>query len=436
MHYWRRRLIRLATISLLLGACVHSPPPEEQLPENYIKLAQRKLSVIFHFEAGVLNQGQQEVFSRRLARKLRQTYRVEPQVYRFSQRYRPPAPDLYYRMVADQVDDLLIVELTQPQPGQLRVGGSLKTLADLRERHRIRLAPTATQGTAHPDSLRRWADLFLLATTKVWRDPGKYPRLDPRLALQTLYQQRACEQVVQINRLLLKNDGPEVITDLRNYELTQQKVAICENYVTRKRIIEKDRRARFGIHFKEIKLSKTISQALRSSSQQEKIFRRLAKLTNKPVTIHAQPGLLILEMRYHPRRYHQQTKKRPKYHRDYPLIYLDPFISAAQSLARIQRQALSKLPPPEREILREFGLRLRLTRLVDDFAEIDFEVRSEAVIYSPIVRVKMGKHAPTDVESATDSSQEYDSLILGPPRTASGKTTQYGLLTQFFEHRS
>lgn len=422
----------------LAAACASAPPPEPEAPERpFIKLAQRQMALVVRWRAPAPSPAFREQFERALAKRLTTTYRVEAPVF---VREGPVAPfdtPLLLALVAEGVDDAVVVDVQPADRGGLSARAWVDVLQTGARAHALTVEQVRGRrlrgpepGLPEPDRL---ADLVMVKLTQRWTDPGAAPAMDPLDVADRLARQRRCPAAVQIYGQVMPARRAGTFAGLKRISEAQSRFDRCKEEVAVQRALAEDARATYEVRLDAEAVGEPVKRALQAALSKGDFAKRLSALTYKPVTVTAVPGSLVLRLRFHPERYAKAIEGEPKLVQGYPVVHLEPFLPAFDALVDLKARAVEALPAYDRGALEAFHVMLRLEKLPRDRVEVDFAELDGRVLLPDSVRVKLGRRQETSVTSLLPDVTRSRRIVLGAPQTGSGTLTPHGLLFEFFE---
>ncbi len=425
---------RLLSLLFVLGACASAPKEKITKDEKpFIKLANRDLALVIHWRGHEVSPAYHQQVERALARQLKTTYRTRVHAYRFDAPYAGLSPNLTLELVQKDIDDVVIVEVIQETKDEsvLTANAEIMSFATQDTLHKLKIRKI--NGKGQKPLAKRVADMIWVRIRNTWTDPGQSPLLDPLVAANRLADRKACDHALKIYQEVFNDWRPRTILDIQRYNDADKRQKRCAQYVKVRNAIRADREAKFEVKLELGGLSNRFKEALQKAFKKSRLNAPLRKMTNKPVTISVRPGHFTLSLRYHPRLYAKRTSKRPKYLRGQPVIYLDVFEALMSALLEFRERAIEELPPFDKSVLNDFGTALVLNKVLGDQVEVNFADIDGKILLTDFVRVKVGQRQEVQVKSVIPRVTQSRQFVIGPPESASGALTKYGLVYNFFE---
>jgi hypothetical protein len=407
--------------------------PEQPLRRRegmpFIKLADRQMALVVYFAGTELAPGHQEDIERKIAHRLRTTYRTDVKAYRRDGSYIRFAPDLALELAEKGIDDVVIVEVAK-DGGELY--GHIRVLALFDERvvHEDELALEHKEGTTPPAA--RFADRVWLSIAKSFVDPGASPELDLQRVADRLASNGACREALKLYKRTLDNRST-TIAETQRREASRERAADCRHRIAVEEEIERDRTATFSVSLVVEDLAPRLEEAVRTAFARGRLERALRAETDKPAVLKVTPAGWLMSMRYQPSRYHPAVAERPREVSTERALYLDVFYPVLAAVSEIREEAADNAVSSEAEMLRELPMTLRLTKPGGDSAAIDFATLDDRVLLTDTIRVKLGTAPEIQAETEGKLLLREGVFVLGAPTDASGGTTSYGLVYRFFE---
>jgi hypothetical protein len=417
-----------------LTGCAAAPPPKDEAPERpFIKLANREMALLLAWRGSPPSPGDQQRLERLLVERLRSAYRVPIESHRENGAYQGISPELFLGMVERGIDDVVVVEVEQlprPEP-RLEGAVSIIVLNDQRVAHRLKIDEVA--GKSGALVAERFADFVYLRLSREWTDPGAEPTLDPLRAADELADKSACDHAVRIYEKVFATQKPQTVIDIQRFGDAERRYEICRRKVASRDAIQKDKGAIYRVDLDFAGISEPLKQAFIVALEKSTLKAKLAERTDKPVRIFVSPGILTLQMRYHPDRYEAATKEQSPFLGGSPAIWIEPFLEPMQQLADLRDRAIDLAPSGDRLGLSRIQLELRLEKVLGDRFEIQFAELDGRALPLDEARIKVGDRATAEVTSAVPKVAQNGAFVIGAIETPNGDITPAGLVYRFFE---
>jgi hypothetical protein len=407
-------------------------PEREGMP--FVKLAKRELGVVVHFVGAAPSPALEETLEREIVRRLKTTYREPIFEYVREGAFDGFDSKLYLELAEKGVDDAVVVEAeTDRESARLFGRVRIITLAD--ERTVLDASLPLQKGQPRPKGdAAGFADRVWLAIAKNWTDPGAGPPLDRERVADRLARRGACDEAIKLyDEMRTQKRKPLTVAEAQNLDQSHARLAKCKSELALRESMERDKRAVFGVTVSAKGLAPNIAAAFERAIQGRGIRAALEALTNKPVVLEASPEALVLNLRFHPERYAQTTRSKPKFVMNERAIFLEVYDSAMRALSSIKDAAADALPPYDAPFVRKLNTTLRLTKLPDDRLEIDFADLDGRLLLVDTLHVKVGARPETIVRTPAKSLLHDHIFLIGPPHEVTGELTDWGLVYQFFE---
>ena len=416
---------------LCIAACAsaRSTSVSPRTTGPFIKLAKREIALIVHSDAA-LPAGEQDVLLNTLRDRLQVIYRTEVDAVRGAGTFSRLAPDQLASFALKGIDDAVVVDLRSARGDVVKGRVRVVPLARLRTTIDVTIPDIRSQ--PGPARARRIAETAARRLSFRWTDPGAEPTMDPLATAARLADNQACKSAIRIYARVLPGRGPGSLLNVDRHQAAQRRYDRCRAEVQLSKLMADDAAAQFSLKVDASPMAPRIEAAVNAALPNTGLTRLVAQWTDKPALIVVRPEILSLELRMHPDRYERALGNRPRYDRDMPVLYLDPFVGVIEALLDLREAAISKLPPYDGNNLRQLQTQVRFRRLPNDSVTIVFSDVEGRLLFADGLLVKMGRRPEVRVDSLSDDVSRSLRFLLGPPEDATGAVTDYGLVFRFF----
>jgi hypothetical protein len=415
-----------AALLLLSFACAAQPPPAAPASEDapFIKLADRDLALVVYFAGEELRPGEQEDLERRIASRLKTSYRTPVHSYRRSGAFVRFVPELLVDLANKGVDDVVIVEIAAEQ---LDLHGHVQVISLFDGKVLVDKSIKASESRGMPP-IAKLADLVWLSVTRNFTDPGATPELDLAAVADRLYEDGACKQAVPLYAKGLSLRRGQSMSEVRLYNDRVDRNNKCRYTLQVAEEIERDKRAVFSLVLETQDLSPKVEDAVRTTLRNGVLEKKMRAESAKPVILRVTPAGFVLSARFDPKRHREIATESPE-----PAISLIPFYEMMFALSAFREEVADAASDADGEVLRELPLRLRLTKPGGDQATMDFATLDDRALTTGVIRVKLGTSNEIFVETASKKLVRDGIFVLGPASDDNGALTAYGVLYKFLE---
>lgn len=390
----------------------------------FIKLADRELALVVYFAGEALRPGEQEDLERRIASRLKTSYRTAVLSYRRSGAFVRMKPELLVELAQKSVDDVVVVEVNAEG---LDLHAHVQVIALYDGRVLVEKKVKATENRGAPP-VAKLADLASLSVSRNFTDPGATPEVDLAAVADRLVEDGECKAAVPLyNKGLAKRSGTS-LADVRLYNDRVDRFAKCRYQLAVAEEIERDKFAVYALSLETSDLSPKVDAAVRSVFREGRLEKKLRGESSKPVIIKVSPAGFVLSARFDPTRHRSISTETVE-----PAISLTPFYEMMFALSAFREEVADSASDSDGEILRELPLRLRLTKPGGDQATLDFATLDDRALTTGVIRVKLGASNEIFVETASKKLLREGIFVLGPASDNNGALTSYGVLYKFLE---
>lgn len=427
-----------ACLLFLAAACAASTPDADRpIPRSrdesmpFIKLARREMALVLYFAGQEIRPGPQEDLERRIAQRLKNTYRTQVLTYRRSGSHVRFSPELLLELTEKNIDDAVIVEITR-EAELLHTQVFVLAMFDERVLVDQKFAVPEPESGALPAA--KLADLVWVAVAKNFTDPGSAPALDVQKTADRLAEQSACKEALVLYSRVLKKQRPGSLAEARRYDDSLQKRGECKHKLAIAEELERDRTAVFSVSLEVVDLPPKFESAVRTVFSKHRLDPLLKKHTAKPVHVKVSPAAISMSVRFDAAYLNQGIDDRPQYIETARALYLDVYYTMMGALSQFREEIAESFEAQnEAEQIRDLPLTLRLTKPGGDSASLDFATLDDRTLLTDVIRMRLAGSSEIPVETVSKRLLRDGVFVLGSPNDADGALTAAGMVYKFFE---
>lgn len=397
----------------------------------FIKLARREMALIVYFAGEEIRPGPQEDVERRIAQRLKNSYRTQVLTYRRSGSHVRFSPELLLELTEKNVDDAVIVEIDR-EAAQLHAHVLVLAMFDERVLVDRRFVVPEPESGGLPAA--KIADLVWVSVAKNFTDPGATPSLDIQKTADRLADQNACKEALSLYSRVLKKQRPGSLAEARRYDDSLQKRGDCKHKLAIAEEIERDRVAVFSVSLEAVDLPPKIEAAVRAIFSKHRLDAELKKHTAKPVHLKVSPAAFSMSVRFDAGYLNRGIDDRPPYIDTARALYLDAYYPMMHALSQFREEVAETFEEPnESEQIRDLPLTLKLTKPGGDAAALDFATLDDRTLLTDVIRMRLSGSSEIPVETVAKRLLRDGVFVLGAPNDADGALTASGMVYKFFE---
>jgi hypothetical protein len=358
---------------------------------------------------------------------------------------------LFFDLVVDNIDDLIIVE------GDLNLQGDKLVLVGAIKLWNVTLAkeifaePIKVMGLNTAESFPpklRWEIERIMSLR--FSEPGAYPRTDIVRAADLLFQQEEFPLAQELYRKALDKNTANTVFARRERSMLKDKIRECDDEIRKRGLVLDVGKSLYKEEFHFHNITPALQQAFLRAFESSALRQELRNITNSQVEIYIQwrtvenpgkypsySGLSVhFHVRFNDRLYRDVVKQEKRYVRGNLAISLNAYAPLMLAVNQFKIGAMDASGHPEtRDTISKANVFIHLTRLTGD--QVSFEVKTNKqnkIIPPTIFRVWLREYEGQEIPTVDDDATLRSGYYLIPSNEKEQSAPQKYLIEFFGLH--